>query len=434
MAGVCATAVGKNRPRYRFSLFFDGTGNNRYNIDSFKATGVAHGDSYKAEYSNVVKMFDYLHTTNHPGFEAHQKIYIEGIGTARGAGDSDLGQGLGTSSFGVRARVDDTISLIADRLNQATQSKRQSLPAGQKLEVEVSFDVVGFSRGAAAARHFVHRMLVEGPCGSLLDGRLDEFRKAHPELGYNITIVFAEVIFAGLFDTVSHEGVSQSNDVRALGLDSIKLARRVVHLTAADEYRENFALTTVQSVPAKARMEISLPGAHSDIGGGYKVIETEDDIVVMQNPAVIHGIAPPEPMDEDARWLTSQGWYKTHELNKELRTIKANRVAIPNIYSRIPLRIMVHQATKADLEFENIAAREPLDSALEALYAKMGPDGGGDWEDEPVLIKIWTLRHTYLHFSSKYEGTLNVHAPRLVVTTDDKNVRHWHREREVFRG
>jgi len=81
--------------------------------------------------------------------------------------------------------------------------------------------------------------------------------------------------FAGLFDTVSSHGPSFSNDTRTLKLDTIRKAKQVVHLVAAEEHRKNFSLTDIASTGNKGR-ELFLPGVHSDIGGGYREGASED--------------------------------------------------------------------------------------------------------------------------------------------------------------
>jgi hypothetical protein len=62
------------------------------------------------------------------------------------------------------------------------------------------------------------------------------------------------------------------NDVPELHLtfDSDPRVMKVVQLAAADEYRLNFSLTTIGSaLRLNKGFELTLPSAHSDIGGGY---------------------------------------------------------------------------------------------------------------------------------------------------------------------
>jgi type VI secretion system secreted protein VgrG len=77
----------------------------------------------------------------------------------------------------------------------------------------------------------------------------------------------------GLFDTVAaisdplHGDFSPGDDVnRGVNLYlPPDCARQVIHLQALDEYRADFSLNNVHH----AHLQIGLPGAHSDVGGGY---------------------------------------------------------------------------------------------------------------------------------------------------------------------
>ena len=51
----------------------------------------------------------------------------------------------------------------------------------------------------------------------------------------------------------------------------VRVAEKVFHITAQHECRFNFALNSVKP----AWPELALPGAHSDIGGGYNPNENE---------------------------------------------------------------------------------------------------------------------------------------------------------------
>jgi len=122
-----------------------------------------------------------------------------------------------------------------------------------------------------------------------------------------------EYTFVGLFDTVSsyEHGASFvtnvatvidfGNDVEELHLRLTDPAiKKVVHLTAGDEYRQNFASTTIASaIAAGTGYELQLPGVHSDIGGGYGEVEEEDRL------------GTPEQWQQ----LIAQGWYRKEQVN-----------------------------------------------------------------------------------------------------------------------
>ena len=77
--------------------------------------------------------------------------------------------------------------------------------------------------------------------------------------------------FVGLFDTVGSIFIpgNENELFYDLGLPS-GCARNVVHLVAAQEWREYFPLT--RTLPGDGE-EIVLAGAHADIGGGYQLLE-----------------------------------------------------------------------------------------------------------------------------------------------------------------
>ncbi|VEB92273.1 Uncharacterized conserved protein [Citrobacter koseri] len=126
------------------------------------------------------------------------------------------------------------------------------------------FDIFGFSRGAAAARHFANR--VQSEDGAIVNainaGMVKQVYTGKPA---------GKTRFMGIFDTVTAVG-TPFNGLNPHSADTgdvnIRLrpgvAQKVFHITAQHECRYNFALNSV----APAWPEITLPGVHSDIGGG----------------------------------------------------------------------------------------------------------------------------------------------------------------------
>lgn len=152
------------------------------------------------------------------------------------------------------------------------------------------FDVFGFSRGAALARHFINA-LKDGIPGINSPGEPDAPESVFPNL-----FVPAEdgttyrkdtkrthsVRFVGLFDTVGSFYLPGNSDEGNFQLDlSPDCATTVYQITAAHEYRANFPLTTLKSKDESLPVnffEEAYPGCHTDIGGGYpsktKYLET----------------------------------------------------------------------------------------------------------------------------------------------------------------
>lgn len=310
----------------RLGMFFDGTANNTYSakwgkqqLDNYYQTWNSHytvskertkkssainpaellegcfqlpdtminANSVSAgnELTNVQKLFD-LYKQNEFNVEKtifHHAQYITGIGTGNSTEiapadeDATWGLGMGINKYGVEAKVKTGIEQICSQLEGIVSTIRNemTLDGIRKLE----FDVFGFSRGAAAARHFIN-VILDGEPGLFAQ----EFIKASKELevflsnNYDWTSNNCCLIqFAGLFDTVAaianplnldvsaHDG---KNDPIRLWLDPTRVSK-AVHLVANSktEYRYNFSVNLLNK--AAHFDEIVVPGAHSDIGGGY---------------------------------------------------------------------------------------------------------------------------------------------------------------------
>jgi hypothetical protein len=140
---------------------------------------------------------------------------------------------------------------------------------------QIWINVIGFSRGAAAARAFVHRLVNEwAPGGKLIDAT------GKDALPYQIN-------FMGLFDTVASVGLPDSFRA-ALNLERFDghahfasdgglaipdSVRYCVHAFSIHEQRMSFPLDSIRQAGSYAggevRREIAYPGVHSDVGGGY---------------------------------------------------------------------------------------------------------------------------------------------------------------------
>ena len=304
---------GKNGLCFKVALFFDGTMNNRTNTEVrisqpgiLQVTEGGAGSSYGNYYSNVAIM-EYMNLRK-KNVRHEVSVYVEGIGTvnfseekkkagvpdALNGADNRQGNAFGSGPTGIRDKVTKGIVELRYKIGQAYNPKNQFV---QKIII----DVVGFSRGAAAARHFVSRRdEVQQPL----------YKQSAPALVIN---------FVGLFETVSSfdeggedmsgivgnglvgktEGVFD-DDVKQLGLTLGAIPKRVVHLTADDEHRENFSLTTINSsLAAHVGFELGLPGVHSDIGGGY--VEAGQGALNLE----VKRIGDPE----EKRRLIAEGWY-----------------------------------------------------------------------------------------------------------------------------
>lgn len=378
--------------KLRIGVFFDGTGNNKFNSDSvyynkrynsklplkeneikkiegFKSFVIESGSSYWNSYSNIALLHDlYEEKTdrkNSPDvkFQSLQlKFYIQGIGTLKNEKDDSItgyiGNGLGEGPRGVIARVEQACQDIADTIDEALKKNQDSKP----LEIiSIQFDVFGFSRGAAAARHFCNEVLKSGrdknpgnggerkitnlkrpaikkyvnakdqtpkikryetssykkekdnikvvqqfnaPARDVfIGGRLGELLS---NKGINYPKYNVSIEFLGLFDTVISQMLERkgiidlarnpitrtlsailspvmgllTNAVAVIPKVNTSLSnpniRKILHIKAQTEWRDNFPLTPVGNIADTTyAKEITVLGAHSDVGGAYWQSEEE---------------------------------------------------------------------------------------------------------------------------------------------------------------
>jgi len=398
------------RIKVRLSVFFDGTKNNRTNTDLLNVLKkeaedngktltdkalykfAKTGSSYTNDYTNVSKMERYIEITNDKEYQKKMAIYIEGPGTEDKGGDKLVGYAFGMGRSGISRKVKKGILKAVEKILANRDGDTDVIV--EKLTI----DVFGFSRGAAAARYFIHKSILSDE--NIKTG-LDE---------NDCQLERVDVNFVGLYDTVSSHGIYYANDVSDLMLRAISRAETVVQLAAADEHRKRFSLTTINS--ARNGLEIFLPGVHSDIGGSYNNAEVENQI--------IYDSFDYEEAQQDQQNLIKAGWFKDDEIelivsdedDDEIPStvqLKINRTIEHNHYSRIPLHIMAGYARESGVDVRNTLERdEDIPNELNRTYDNIRKYINGienskmsDWHhNEPWLCE---LRHDYLHFSAKCE-------------------------------
>jgi len=418
------------RVKVRYSVFFDGTLNNRTNTEARQQDSSAfkeHGeksDSYQNDLSNVAKMELYVDDAS--GFDVSLHTYVEGIGTTDEGGDSTVGYALGMGTTGVKAKVNIGLAKINALISEVVSD--------DAIIEELVFDIFGFSRGAAAARYFIYQLLSDTP-----NRRGKVTIPARPiylrlqNAGYQIEPKNLKVRFVGLYDTVASEGISHSNDTYSLKLDAIGRpeVEKVIHLVSADEHRTNFSLTNINSVGGRGK-QIFLPGAHSDIGGGYRD-NTDESLKLNESFSA-------SELETDRRRLIEWGYYRDSEIQVEtppvayspqagaypsLSSLMAKRSGIKHHYGRIPLQIMAEFAKQAGMNISsNLERKERVSSDLSGIYSdlKSYALGGGTLSPEKWLSNhpypwLAGLRHDYLHFSAHLTPSavvLTPHKPNLV--------------------
>lgn len=317
---------GFNYITLRFGLFFDGTANNTYSAQWGKQQLEGYYNQWQSlrslegnlpvkdwqarsynypnqedfywfweddekvessaanELTNIQKLYErYLNDKfNQDETVFYHSEYITGIGTGNSteiakADESVLGgQALGLGDYGVEAKVVTAIEQLIRQL-EAIANEFELIEADGINKIEL--DVFGFSRGAAAARHFIN-VALDGEQGEFVPKFVAACQQHELALqaGFDWRVnEHCEVTFAGLFDTVAaiadfssldFTPHNQDNGNVRLWLDPQRV-RHAVHLTASPktEYRYNFSSNKLNS--ADNFHEIMVYGAHSDVGGGY---------------------------------------------------------------------------------------------------------------------------------------------------------------------
>jgi hypothetical protein len=389
----------------RVSMFFDGTGNNRANtrereLDSEVFQDNADEGSFQNDYTNVSRLETLC--LGDDTFEHSYSIYVEGIGTTDGEGDSLWGMATGMGDTGVPAKVEAGVNELLRGIRQL------GIDRGVIIE-RIHLDAFGFSRGAAAARNFVHFVL-EGD--NPLQPRIEA--QGHP-------VEQLAVNFIGLFDTVASYGLKHTNDTSDLSLDAIRAAQKVVQFAAAEEHRENFRLTNIAS--AAGGVEIYLPGVHSDIGGGYTDDYAEVDLQVLDFNVMWSTKKLEQRFAAERQWLIDSGWYLPAEIAEVnfWNELKVTKRGIRNHYTRIPLKHMHDFAIETGLTFDPVDVHHPIPDALaevrDIVAAHVAATVGGTASTPTHWIDMRgetfkRLRHDYLHFSAFYGSTLGANAPQ----------------------
>lgn len=482
----------KESLNFTFGVFIDGTLNNMYNtemkqkmdsiispktqkapqntagvgnitLDEMKEVYGDFGDphysesSYENDLSNPAILFKNYEKKEK---EYQFRIYTEGIGTHSAPtqqggtltkedykkDDMMQAPAFGAGDAGIRDKVRKSIVDVVDQIRKVMGRNRDSSVG------TITFDVFGFSRGAAAARHFTH--VVTHPPYAAKTGWLLNFQKVRlwttydlqytpvPEYDGKVMPEFgvlgqllqeAELLdpqtrvnvrFVGIYDTVPHHGGSQSNDVRDLGLDDVNKANYVVHMVAEDEYRANFDLVDISSVAKvsadsgkEGGTELTYPGVHCDVGGAYSEgggnrcyrLKKSDDY---------------EELEKEKEEFAKQGWYKEKELNikvyhrrKKLR-LEGYKEKVSNQYSYIPLHIMsgfcqkrevpINEGTLIEFkDFKNnwIDDNKKFLQKIKNTLWEQSFNGGQPirfMENGKVNEDLRKLRYHYLHWNSTY--------------------------------
>lgn len=379
-------------------VFFDGTGNNRFNTEAHRkdpsqspkgdSIGGVGRDSYENYYSNIALLFMAIKETDDV-----KAIYVQGAGTRKYEKDTVRGMGLGWAEAGREARIKQAF----EELNNIT---------AKFAKFHVTLNVYGFSRGASWARHFCHLV------------------KSKKYKDWNDCIIN----FVGIYDTVSSDGMLILNDVEELGLDIGKAEEinYIAHITAQNDYREKFPLTPIhRAIKDGIGFECSFPGAHSNVGGGYKEVVDEKN----RNLGLV-GVPVHKQGDEyiDIEWFKRKGYYLDEQITeievgklKKQKQYIANRVVFNN-YQFITCDVMrliaekkayYELLEKSDFingvkklkEFDELDKLHQL--ALSYIKANFNKKGGGYVVPMLPDVEMKKIYNQFIHNSLEYGELAN---------------------------
>ncbi|MEB2417239.1 phospholipase effector Tle1 domain-containing protein [Citrobacter sp. R-1.5.2] len=451
-------------------VFFDGTGNNavntqnmlkaytagHYNLDDPEAESIlakcasenfglsgSGATSYTGYYTNIHWLSTlYKKTLSGNDSDVQAGIYIDGIGTEAGKPDSKLGQGFGISDTGVVAKTDKAVSMLADSIQDVLEVVGKKQADGKLIVRALQFDIFGFSRGAAAARHFANRIQSEDPA------IISAIRQGVTGSDFNGSPA-GKTRFIGIFDTVAAIGTPVNGlNPHSADTGDVKLtlrpgvAEKVFHITAANECRFNFALNSVKP----AWPELALPGVHSDIGGGYLPVTKEElfltrpatETVPYNQPgektqAYRQAVAQLQTLDKSSclapllrtNEISAETWHDDRlppdrygQMQKRsFAALTLRERTVRNDWSRVVLRVMLEAAQEAGVVFDPILSKDKelaIPDELAPLWDKalMMGKAARRGQTPPVFSQdeLDVIAEKYIHCSANWNA--------IVVNTD----------------
>ncbi|WP_330983669.1 MULTISPECIES: type VI secretion system tube protein TssD [Enterobacterales] len=453
----------KRKMKLTLGVFFDGTGNNAVNTQNMlTACTAAHYDlsdpdaesilartvqenmglsgvgatSYIGGYTNI-HWLNTLYKTNLPidSGQAQVAIYVEGVGTEAGKPDSMVGLTLGVADTGVIAKTDLAVKQIAGAIKEVLRKLRPQLLGCELTVTAFQFDIFGFSRGAAAARHLANR--IQNKDLAIINA----IRYGMGDVEYSGAPA-GKTRFIGIFDTVAAIGTPQNGlnpHTANTGEVNIVLrpgvAEKVFHITAQNECRFNFALNSVQP----AWPELSLPGAHSDIGGGYLPMVRENVYLTRPAAETVPLSTPPQHTRVYHRAMAQlpaleassaiAPIIRTHDISADtwenermpahhregmqkraFAALVMKQRIVKNDWSKVVLRVMLDAAQEAGVVFKEISESDGFDfsSTLLELYhlaISMGRDARSTGQKigfSQQIIDI--IAKDYIHCSANWNS------------------------------
>ncbi|WP_316633162.1 DUF2235 domain-containing protein [uncultured Flavobacterium sp.] len=202
-----------------------------------------------------------------------------------------------------------------------------------------------------------------------------------------------------------------NDDIGELHLNNL-YCQKVVHFTAKDEHRQNFALTRINKIPGKY-IEKNFPGVHCDIGGAYMTEKEVIDEIGTQMKDRNYVSVLPDSISYDRMGLDAlrgdlirQYWYHEEQIEiniqwslppySKLTGVRGKKIegtddqyeGVKKEYSYIPLHFMETYAKSTEMKeyfVEETGLKFPLDDFLTNVESYLTPYA----LDETNQVKEW---------------------------------------------
>lgn len=174
----------------------------------------------------------------------------------------------------------------------------------------------------------------------------------------------------GIYDTVASHGWKHHDDGIAFKLDiglEQQYIKKVLHITAKNEYRNHFALVSINTALNNKNLDCHpvgfqccLPGAHADIGGGYIKDWAEKDVYLSNygEPANARWWQT-DAGEIHWTWFYGKGYYAVDNEQQTYDSIRKNQRQIDQLNQQIADKQAAGQDITADQEqLRNLEAQK----------------------------------------------------------------------------
>jgi len=368
------------------------------------ADGTENDLKDRRKYTNVALLNDELKRNNNPHIDRH---YVSGVGTYRGE------ENLWTKAS---AKLDAAFSLSdqqrAEELYESL-SKQASAWKREDPEAKISVVQVGFSRGAGVAtllNRMIHeRGIKDTETKKIVNGKLQPTGEHLIKPGQ---IKQAALLYDPVTTFMKGDFTLSPSTVSAF------------QLNAAHEYRALFPVTSIASGPGQ--FQGTLPGCHTDIGGGYEkdglARYARDMGNAFLNRLAGHALfkRPDLPPRDDASCVIHHSW----EHKAVYRKLAARKIVQGADQAKEPVISLKSPGNTSRIP-EALAREQPgLVNGIAAIKV-------GEKFSRNIQNPIDRERFMEKVRARVADNYLNGREPPVIKVRDERTIEHFDREREV---